>query len=336
MADTPGDLPLTPGAAVENGEIQANDAPKSIVQKVSLSEYFSEKRISPKSFVKAVKLAKIAEFDEADRSVAIELIQQHDTSGERLWGLITISQLPDALRRWVWSAAETHLSKITGADVSTTRQTPEELIALLKRRFPTPPPAKAKGEDRRFFYGIRIAAAVLAFRYRLQAFESIRICSPLLVKSEARAAEITAKAVRAGSKTEFSLAAALAFFADAMLLERAGELNQARVDINSLERRLDNAISEGHRLTTSLSEASARNDAVTEELRQLRKQMEADRQHAGHDLAGLRARHAVLLRERVSPLIEDAIDALELSKPAPEIAIERMRWALSTIKESLG
>jgi hypothetical protein len=41
-----------------------------------------------------------------------------------------------------------------------------------------------------------------------------------------------------------------------------------------------------------------------------------------------------LLRERLSPLVQDAIDALEMSKPAPDIAIERMKWILSTIKES--
>jgi hypothetical protein len=71
------------------------------------------------------------------------------------------------------------------------------------------------------------------------------------------------------------------------------------------------------------------------ELTDLRTEIETQRQHSGFDLTELKAGNSVLLRDRLGPLIRDAIDALEIDTPAPDVAVRRLKRAASTIEESL-
>jgi hypothetical protein len=63
-------------------------------------------------------------------------------------------------------------------------------------------------------------------------------------------------------------------------------------------------------------------------------QLEAERQHWGRDLSETKAEQRVLLRERVAPLLSDAIDALEIEPAAPHIALKRLKTVLSIIDEA--
>ena len=54
----------------------------------------------------------------------------------------------------------------------------------------------------------------------------------------------------------------------------------------------------------------------------------------GHDLSETKAEQRVLLRERVAPLLSDAIDALEIDPAAPHIALKRLKTVLSIIDEA--
>ena len=46
-------------------------------------------------------------------------------------------------------------------------------------------------------------------------------------------------------------------------------------------------------------------------------------------MAETKAEQKVLLEERIGPLLEDAVDASEIETPAPEIALRRIKVALS-------
>jgi hypothetical protein len=62
--------------------------------------------------------------------------------------------------------------------------------------------------------------------------------------------------------------------------------------------------------------------------------LETERHHWGHDLSETKAGQRVLLRERVAPLLSDAIDALEIDPAAPQIALKRLKTVLSIIEEA--
>lgn len=75
-------------------------------------------------------------------------------------------------------------------------------------------------------------------------------------------------------------------------------------------------------------------DEIKAQLAALQTQLEVERQHSGHDLCEAKAKYRVLLNERIAPLLSDAIDALEIDPPAPEISLRRMRAVLSLIKKA--
>ena len=65
---------------------------------------------------------------------------------------------------------------------------------------------------------------------------------------------------------------------------------------------------------------------------ELEKTLFNERQHWGHDLTETKAEQKVLLGERLGPLLNDAIDALEIDPPEPGIALRRMKAAASVIE----
>lgn len=68
-------------------------------------------------------------------------------------------------------------------------------------------------------------------------------------------------------------------------------------------------------------------------LHKVKTQLENERHHWGHDLSSAKARHRILLRERIQPLLEDAVDAIEID--VPSVALKRVKYALKVIAENL-
>lgn len=68
----------------------------------------------------------------------------------------------------------------------------------------------------------------------------------------------------------------------------------------------------------------------------LQEELRVQRQHAGYDFSALAAKNNVTLRDRLKPLIQDAIDALEIETPAPDLSVRRMKAALNVIREAIA
>jgi hypothetical protein len=52
-------------------------------------------------------------------------------------------------------------------------------------------------------------------------------------------------------------------------------------------------------------------------------------------MADVRTQQSVFLKERLGPLLNDAVDALEINPPEPRIALKRLKSALASIQEAL-
>ena len=80
--------------------------------------------------------------------------------------------------------------------------------------------------------------------------------------------------------------------------------------------------------------AETNNIATLEaELQKVQTQLENERHHFGFDLSESRSQTQVLLKERIQPLLEDAVDAMEIDEPA--VALRRVKSALKVIAENL-
>ena len=60
----------------------------------------------------------------------------------------------------------------------------------------------------------------------------------------------------------------------------------------------------------------------------LEKTIELNREHVGFDMAEIRGQHRNVLVELIRPLLEDAIDAIEIDPPELGIAVRRIQAAL--------
>jgi len=69
------------------------------------------------------------------------------------------------------------------------------------------------------------------------------------------------------------------------------------------------------------------------ELQKVQTQLENERYHWGYDLSSAKAGHRILLKERIKPLLEDAVDAIEID--VPSVALRRVKSALKVIAENL-
>lgn len=75
---------------------------------------------------------------------------------------------------------------------------------------------------------------------------------------------------------------------------------------------------------------------MTDETQTLRETLFNERQYAGHEMSTVRALHKIILRDKIAPLLSDAVDALEIDNPEPGIALRRLKAALSVIDISLA
>ena len=76
-------------------------------------------------------------------------------------------------------------------------------------------------------------------------------------------------------------------------------------------------------------------DMLRDQLSEIMNQYYIDRQVWGHSLTDLKASYRVLMLEKVTPLLQDALDALEIEPAEPRIARNRIKSALTAISEAV-
>jgi hypothetical protein len=68
-------------------------------------------------------------------------------------------------------------------------------------------------------------------------------------------------------------------------------------------------------------------------IKSLSDQLEIERHHRGHEMAEMLGRKYYLLNVRIAPLLEDAIDALEIDPPVPHLSLRRIKSVLKIIED---
>jgi hypothetical protein len=315
--------------ALETSLVQA----KSVKAAPSLSAYF-EKKMPAAAFAKVVRKAPFKRFGEADCAAALELMLKNDRDGERLWKLMSLPKLPMPLNAWIWMAAEQHLVQVLGAGVDLAAQSQSQLVDLIRRRFPALSATRGKADTNAFVSSVRIMGSWLLHKHRL-ASEVIELISVLLCQNEKSMERLTLDAIRTSSNKKINVVVSIWLLARSDLAERERERERANNEISALRKRLESAFLESTNLRAQLEDFGKQNADLSLAFRALERQLETERQHSGYDYTELKATNAMLLRDRLTPLIRDAIDALEIEAPAPDLAVRRLRLVMSTIEEHL-
>ena len=111
------------------------------------------------------------------------------------------------------------------------------------------------------------------------------------------------------------------------------ERDERASEVYELQGRLQDAKITAERLRAEILALEDHAKTLTAELDAANEQLRVQRQQWGHDISGADARLKSLLERRLSPLINDAIDAVEIGQP--DIALERLVDARSVISKEI-
>ncbi len=302
----------------------------------TLSAYFADNTASLGSFVKAVRKSGLTRFEESDLQAALDAMREHDRHGEKLWKLLSQKQMAGMLSTWTRRAIQSYFATVFGPEVDLTGCTAEQFVEILRQRFPAHVVNRDDSEARSRMFCTRIAAIWLVNRQHVPPWELLQSFGSLSFSSEKEADRPALSAVRLGSLKEFELSLAIGFLGRSAIDTRERAIKAAHAESENLRQRLGDKVAENSQLLANVQTLESENAQLSASLRSLRDQIAIERQHAGYDITELKGQHSVLLRERLKPLIRDAIDALEIDSPARDIALSRLMRAESTIEEFLS
>lgn len=299
----------------------------------TLSGYFSEQRATPSAFFKILRKNAVKHFRSDDREAAGKLMIDLDPEGERLWALMSQSTLPDAIDTWVWGAAQVRLKEKLGETFDPQDHDATRVLKVILTCLSPGLRSNSKDERKNAETWLRIGICWLVEKRALKSWQVAEGLRSIFFPELKSAARLAQRSIQRGKISELRLAVAVAGLGDQMVREAAEERDRERSTAADLRQRLDDARKTIEKLSSELEgarETIAEHEAAISKLEQT---LTAERQHWGHDLTETKAEQKVLLSERLAPLLEDAIDALEIDPPAPGTALRRTKSALAVIKE---
>jgi len=300
----------------------------------TLVGYFDETRASPSAFFKVLRKNEVKRFRSGDKEAAAKLMPTKDPEGERLWGLMSQSSIPEPVDAWIWGAASSRLKELFGEAFDPQEHDAERIFRSVLRKLSAGFGAEQKEDKKRAETLLRLVICWLVEKRSLKTWQVAEQLRPILFSDRNAATRVAHRAVQKGKAGELRLAAAMAGLGEQMVKGAEEERTRERNISADLRHHLDDAKRKIEKLHSDLEDAKktiADHDATIAKLEQT---LAAERHHWGHDLTETKAEQRVLLGERLGPLLEDAIDALEIEPPAPGIALRRVKAALAVIEEA--
>ncbi len=313
---------------------QKNEPAEDIKISPTISGYFQEPKATVPAFFKVLRTHDIKRFTQSDEALAVDLMEKMDPTGERLWGLMSQGTLPDSVERWIWGAAQQRLKSVLGEAFDPQDHDADRILKSLRERLAPIVKSEDKIESKSAENWLRLGICWLVERRSLAPWRVAERLLPYLFVDPAAAARMSKRALQRGKPNEFRLAIAMAGLGQDMVKAAQSERDSERILAAELRHRLADARSTIEHLHTDAQSLRIALEQKVTSLAALEAQLAAERQHWGHDLTETKAKQRVLLGERVSPLLSDAVDALEIDPPLPGLALERLKDVLSFIEKA--
>jgi hypothetical protein len=297
----------------------------------TLTAFFGEKEVRTAPFLAAVRKAKVSRFQLNDETAAWELMKTHDAEGERLWSLASQASLPDAIEHWIWPAAQGRLASIFGEKFAPLHQTSSETLASISGFIISE--TSNDGPPELNNWG-RIGIRWLIEQRSIDAWQVADSLYSRLFPRASDARKLATKAIARGRTADLRLVVATVGLAKWIVenAKRALDTEQ-RLGLN-LRAQLSQANEREQALQADVSRLESQLAVRSSELLSARSDLEAERHHSGHELTETIGAQQALLRERLQPLLLDAIDALEIDPPAPEVARRRLKNVIELIEKA--
>lgn len=328
------------GLASDNSVKDTTDPKKQPAAKVelptpSLSTYFGEAPVPVRAFFKAVKTAKLRRFEENDEQTASSLMPQNDPEGARLWALVSQSDIPEAVDHWVWSAVQNILRSEVKGDFDPLSRDSLTVLKSLHRQLSTGIQGKEKAAKRKGENLLRISVTWLVKKRALDPWEAFNELRVVFFPEGQAATRHSKRILTQGKLQEIKTAAAISGLAHEKVRAALSDRDEERRQKGSLQDRISRLEKENARVTEELRGAEEKSAALALELAALKQKLNDQQQHWGHDMTDVKAKQNSLLRDRLAPLLKDALDALEIEPPAPQVALKRIKSTIAAIGDAL-
>jgi outer membrane murein-binding lipoprotein Lpp len=319
----------TPTDAEQDG---SKSLPSADLVTPTLATYFGPTRVSAAAFLKAIRAGKIKRFTDEDTIEASQLSPLNDNDGRRLCALALQPQLPDAVNRWVWVAVQQKLKSEVPNAFGPLEHDAAATFRLIHEQVGTLIQSTEKGQRKHGEILLRLSLAWLISQRSLDLWSALEQLRPIFFRDSSAAVKAARRILTRGKMGEIKDAAGIAGLAQEMVRTAVAQRDDERRGQAQLQAKLEGAQSEIATLQSRIDRIEIERETLSEQLTAAKLQLEQSKQHWGHDMVAIKAQQNVLLRERLAPLLKDALDALEIDPPAPQIALKRLRTALSSIE----
>ena len=299
-----------------------------------ISAYVTDAKITPSAFSKALKASKTKYFKREDESKALAALESGDPGGERLWALMSQAILPDAVDRWIWIATQKRLREVIGPDFDLHETNSNTLLKTLCEVLTPLLKSKEKSETIDALNWLRIGICWLIEKRSISAWAVAEFVAPVFFADDRNASRLVGRAISKGRTKELKLAVATVVLGKAIVARAELDRDEERRRSTGLRLHLSDAKQNIEVLSAKLAAACEDLARKKDALEKTETMLDNERQHWGHDLSNTKGDQRVFLTERVRPLLNDALDALEIEPPAPHVALNRIKVVLSIIDEA--
>lgn len=299
----------------------------------TLSTYFGAIPVSVSAFLKAVKSAQIGSFSDADIGDASKFMIENDPDCARILALVSQPNLPEAVERCIWQMVQTRLKLEVPAAFEGHEADVGAAFRLLHDSLNSSLQSREKTDRRKGENFLRLGLSWLTLKRSLDPWTALDLLKSTFYRDSAAANRSARRILARGKIAEIKNASGIAALAhEKVKIAQARREEELQRSIR-LQAQLDASQKRAQDLESKLENSEATRREKGEQLLAAQRQLEEFRQHTGHDMDAVRSQHRVLLTQKLLPLLNDAIDALEIVPAAPSIALSRVKSALLSINE---
>ena len=329
--------------AVGQGEPKPMDlasdgnASKETPVALSLSAYYSDARVKPAAFCKAVQAAKIRSFDAEDVSGAAQRLCETDPTLARTVALM--GKGPDAVARWVVEATKASLNLYLPDAVSDEHKAAKSLFDRVVRMSAEDLAAKDKQRRARAENLLRLVLSWLIGQRNLSPTDALLSVRKAKKKKDgATPSNLNRDAARLLGRAKMRQLLGLSLVA-ALFESNIAQATKERQEVfSSLAGLQDGIASLETELQTTGAELKRTNEdrtRLTNELAAAQKELRDEKELRALDRTKQAGRSRSFLAERVSLPLSDARDALDFDPPHADAARQRIEMVMSAISREL-
>ena len=302
-----------------------------------LSAYYSNSRVKPAAFVRALKTAKISYFHREDVSATKKRLDEWDPTLARTIGLL--GKGPEPVARWVTEVTKESLTRALPGDDSDWHEAAKPLFDRVVRMSVEHLSSKNKQHRARAQNFLRLVLAWLVDERNLSPTDALLSARKVEEKTrKSNAASLNRDAARllarATLRQLLDLSSVAALF-ESVITEEAKERREVFAQFAGFKHQISALETELQTKVAELEMANEDRANLTKELANVHKDLRDEKELRALGRTRQAGRFRGFLVARLKQPLSDAFDALGVDPPHVSVAHQRIEMAITAIDHEM-